>query len=256
MRRGESGPRAFQAPVDVHASADGQVYMFKSRQDQSAVSSDEEEDDEEEEVSGMEMRTRAPLDQDRPLNVELLEKEVLDGDNLNNLALKYGCKVADLKRVNNLMHEQDLFALKSIKIPVQKHSFLMEEFLDVHEEASPAVRGHPSGRARSQQHLPEVTDFLMEVDNDIEKLIQDSGDHSFFSFSKEKQRFAKKAQGLMCPGADWGIHWWNAVIAMFLIVIVLPLFYVIYFKTKSSEEALAGHTLQPASASNSTGKDV
>ncbi|KAM9807959.1 lysM and putative peptidoglycan-binding domain-containing protein 4 [Neosynchiropus ocellatus] len=255
MRRGENGPRAFQAPVDVHASADGQVYMFKSKQDESAVSSEDEEDEEEEEVTGMAVRTRAPLDQARPPNMEFLEKEVLDGDNLNNLALKYGCKVADLKRVNNLMQEQDLFALKSIKIPVQKHSFLMEEFPDAREGASPAVLGSPSGRARSQQHLPEVTDFLMEVDSDIERLIQDTGDRSFFNFSARKRMFAEKAHGLMCPGADWGIHWWNAVIAMFLIVIVLPLFYVIYFKTKSGEDTLAGHALQPTS-SNSTGKDV
>lgn len=81
MRRGEHVPQAFQAPVDVHASADGQVYMFKRRPNESAASSDDEE------LSVMEMRPRVFQEQ------ELLEREVLDGDNLNKLALQYGCKV-------------------------------------------------------------------------------------------------------------------------------------------------------------------
>lgn len=89
MRRGEHGPQAFQAPVDVHASADGQVYMFKRRPNESAVSSDDEE------LNLMEMRPRVyqEQEQDRLRNVQLLEREVLDGDNLNKLALQYGCKV-------------------------------------------------------------------------------------------------------------------------------------------------------------------
>jgi len=33
MRRGDPLPGAFQAPVDVHASVDGQVYMFRHRQE-------------------------------------------------------------------------------------------------------------------------------------------------------------------------------------------------------------------------------
>lgn len=89
MRRGEHVPQAFQAPVDVHASADGQVYMFKRRPNESGASSEDDE------LSVMEMRPQAVQEQkqDRLRNVQLLEREVLDGDNLNKLALQYGCKV-------------------------------------------------------------------------------------------------------------------------------------------------------------------
>lgn len=235
MRRGEHSSRAFQAPVDVHASADGQVYMFKRRPNESTVSSDDEE------LSVMEMRPRVYQDQDRLRNIQLLEREVLDGDNLNKLALQYGCKVADIKRVNNLMQEQDLFALKSIKIPVQKHSFLTETYADLsdpqeempHSSPTPVM---PQDRARAQPHLQEVTDFLMEVDHDIEKLIQTTNDQDedFLDNSEKQQRFGFRGHRLTSHGADWGIHWWNAVVAMLLIGIVLPLFYVIYFKTKDN----------------------
>ncbi|XP_071355869.1 lysM and putative peptidoglycan-binding domain-containing protein 4 [Trachinotus anak] len=237
MRRGEHVPQAFQAPVDVHASADGQVYMFRRRPNELAISSDEEE------LGVMEMRPRIfqEPEQERLRNVQLLERKVLEGDNLNKLALQYGCKVADIKRVNNLMQEQDLFALTSIKIPVQKHSFLTETYTDLsdpqeempHSSTTPV---RPQDRTRAQPHLQEVTDFLMEVDNDIEKLIQTTNDQDedFLDHSEKEQWFGFRRRGLSSHGADWGIQWWNAVVAMLLIGIVLPLFYVIYFKTKDN----------------------
>lgn len=93
MRRGEQRPRAFQAPVDVHASADGQVYMFKRRPNESTPSSDDDE------LDVMEMRPRIYQEPDRLRNVQLLEREVADGDSLNKLALQYGCKVKTSLRV-------------------------------------------------------------------------------------------------------------------------------------------------------------
>ncbi|XP_040893365.1 lysM and putative peptidoglycan-binding domain-containing protein 4 [Toxotes jaculatrix] len=257
MRRGEHVPQAFQAPVDVHASADGQVYMFKRRPNESAASSDDEE------LNIMEMRPRIfrEQEQDRLRNVQLLERKVLDGDNLNKLALQYGCKVADIKRVNNLMQEQDLFALTSIKIPVQKHSLLTETYTDLSDPQeemphSSTTRVKPHDRARAQPHLQEVTEFLMEVDNDIEKLIQTTNDQDedFLDNSEKEQRFGFRGQGLASHGADWGIQWWNAVVAMLLIGIVLPLFYVIYFKTKDNSPIEGSDSLHSSvTSSNNSG---
>lgn len=89
MRRGEHGPQAFQAPVDVHASADGHVFYFKRRENESGASSD----DEEHSLMEMKQQVYQEQEQDRLRNVQLLEREVLDGDSLNKLALQYGCKV-------------------------------------------------------------------------------------------------------------------------------------------------------------------
>ncbi len=111
MRRGEHGQRAFQAPVDVHASADGQVYMFKRKPHESALSSDEEE------LNVLEMRPRVYQDQeqDRLRNIQLLEREVLDGDNLNKLALQYGCKVkfSESRLVSAFQQSSNMHSLPS-----------------------------------------------------------------------------------------------------------------------------------------------
>lgn len=85
MRRAEHGSRAFQAPVDVHASADGQIYLFKRRQNESVVSSDEEDQ--------VITDKRPQVCQNQERNIQFLEREVIDGDTLNKLALQYGCKV-------------------------------------------------------------------------------------------------------------------------------------------------------------------
>ncbi|KAM6961452.1 lysM and putative peptidoglycan-binding domain-containing protein 4 [Aplochiton taeniatus] len=237
MRRGEPQPRAFLAPVDVHASADGQVYMFSERQEGSGVSSEDEE------INAMELRTRGRQELDRLGNLQLLEIEVFDGDSLNKLALQYGCKVADLKRVNNLIQEQDLFALKSIKIPVTRHSFLTETNTNLRtpqqgmpNSSTPSSQPQEETGSGARPQVKEYTDFLKEVDHDIEKLIQtsDAREEVFADNPEGSHRFSSRSQRLTGYGADWGIQWWNAVVAMLLIGIILPIFYVVYFKTKDN----------------------
>ena len=53
-----------------------------------------------------------------------LQKE----DTLQSLCMKFGVSVADLKRVNSLLNERDIFALKTIKIPIKPNSVLAFEY--------------------------------------------------------------------------------------------------------------------------------
>lgn len=298
MRRAEQAPRAFQAPVDVHASADGQVYMFPRRTDESAGSSEDEDlgvlelgpfrgqsrvhrrgqgpeselhqgdhldgqvfmlqrrtgepagSSDDEELGAMELRPchrNNYVHNQAHRHGQVLERELQQGDNLNKLALQYGCQVSEIKRLNNLMQEQDLFALKSIKIPVQRHSFLTEEFGDAHTTQDNTAPSPETPRAPPP--VREVTDFLMEVDNDTERLIQE--DEELLEI-RDRQGRPGRGRGVKGHGADWGIHWWNAVIAMLLIGIVLPLFYIIYFKTRPADNGSALN----APSTNSSGTEV
>ncbi|CAG13095.1 unnamed protein product, partial [Tetraodon nigroviridis] len=115
-------------------------------------------------------------------NIQFLEREVLDGDTLNKFALQYGCKVADIKRVNNLIQEQDFYALKSVRIPVQKHSLLEETATNPgnHQDEllpnrSPA-KPQPLDSSRTHRQREEVSDFVMDVGDDTERLIQNLND--------------------------------------------------------------------------------
>ncbi|KAJ3596435.1 hypothetical protein NHX12_002842 [Muraenolepis orangiensis] len=218
MRRLEPAPQAFQAP--------------------------EEEGGEDFRV--LELRPRFhPLQDQMEPDVQLLERELQEGDNLNRLALQYGCKVADIKRANNLFQEQDLFALKSIKIPLTKHSHLAEAHTGLTDPLKeiPTVSAAPTHHAGNDLAPPvlhEVSDFLKEVDHDIEKLIQSTKDRDdMFPDSDFSPRSGGRGRRLVIAGygADWGIQWWNVVVAVLLIGVVLPIFYMVYFKTKASGEA-------------------
>lgn len=156
------------------------------------------------------------------------------------------------------MQEQDLFALKFIKIPVQKHSFLTETFPGQNDPQEEVLRSSPSpaesqDRAPSEPRLQEVTYFVMKADSDIEKLIQTTPDHeedSSESHGRWKTCGFGRRHG-MSHGADWGIQWWNALVAMLLIGVVLPLFYFIYFKTRANG-VVASPTVSVFTVSSST----
>ncbi|NXI31734.1 LYSM4 protein, partial [Sterrhoptilus dennistouni] len=183
MRLHQGRTRPFQAPASVHSFPGRQVFVFPGGRSDSEESSEEE-------LNVMELRPRGKEQQrgntrDRPGDVVLLERELTQEDSLNKLALQYGCKVADIKRVNNFIREQDLYALKSIKIP---------------------------------RPLPEAGK-------------RDAGN-----------------------GADCGIQWWNAVFIMLLIGIVLPVFYIIYFKTQGLVAHTTNTTASNVSAAGLEGK--
>lgn len=56
-----------------------------------------------------------------------IERKIAEGDTLQSLSLLYSCPVSELKRVNNLIRDQEFYALTVVKIPVKKHSFLLEK---------------------------------------------------------------------------------------------------------------------------------
>ncbi|XP_078283424.1 lysM and putative peptidoglycan-binding domain-containing protein 4 [Rhinoraja longicauda] len=268
MMRLRDGPtRSFQAPVDVHTSQDGQLYVFGG----DVASSDESSDDDK---NSIELRLRGRECQWSSVNAEkfnstvVLVREVGDGDNLNKFALQYGCTVADLKRVNNLIKDQDFFALKTIKIPVKKHGLLTE----AQEEAKRRQAVGANGRAdpcpaacAAEGQAPEqnkASGFFEDIDKDIEKLIQ-STDQS--KDRLEEVIYCQKSNGFnsgpLSPksshhGADWGIRWWNAVVIMLLIGVIIPIFYIVYFKIQDPENpvdpTMLTHSAAGSNGTNST----
>lgn len=56
-----------------------------------------------------------------------LEKKLCVDDSLASIALRYGCTVAELKRANNLLTDQEIHGLRTIKVPVKPYSLLTEQ---------------------------------------------------------------------------------------------------------------------------------
>lgn len=92
MRLHEGLTRTFQAPVTVHNYPSSHVYVFRNGQSDPDESSEEEFDIMELRPRGKEQQ-RCNASQEKVGGVVLLERELTEGDNLNKLALQYGCKV-------------------------------------------------------------------------------------------------------------------------------------------------------------------
>ncbi|XP_067633058.1 lysM and putative peptidoglycan-binding domain-containing protein 4 [Eurosta solidaginis] len=65
-----------------------------------------------------------------------IEAKVEGGESLQALALRFHCTVADIKRLNKIDKDNEMYARKVIKIPVTPHSILLETLPIVHKSGS------------------------------------------------------------------------------------------------------------------------
>ncbi|XP_052569314.1 lysM and putative peptidoglycan-binding domain-containing protein 4 isoform X1 [Peromyscus californicus insignis] len=248
MRQKEVLAKTFQGPAVVCRTPNSHVYMFKNGSGDSGDSSEEESHHVALRPRGKERQKNSIQHPQQPGagSMVLLQRELAQEDSLNKLALQYGCKVADIKKVNNFIREQDLYALKSIKIPVRNHGILTE----THQELTPL--GAPSSETRvtlgelseeedatgASVQGNQLTDFFKGIDENIERAVQSDVFHSdSCCVEAADQPLLPATQKPPGDGADCGIQWWNAVFLMLLIGIVLPVFYLVYFKIQATGEA-------------------
>ncbi|NWS77103.1 LYSM3 protein, partial [Crotophaga sulcirostris] len=190
-------------------------------------------------------KLRRGASRERPEGTVLLCRDIRDGDSLNAIALQYCCSVADIKRVNNLINDQDFFALRSIKIPVKKFSVLTETH--VSPKGRPVLRPphcFPDVQEASQPDKFSANEtagnFLKEVDRDIEEIVKcndtkrENLNEVVSALAAQQVCFETDGKTKSCKdpyyGADWGIGWWTAVVIMLVIGIVTPVFYLLYYE--------------------------
>lgn len=162
--------------------------------------------------------------------------------------------MTDIKRANNLLTEQDFFALRSVKIPVRRFSILTETHITgLHKPSSPSgarrlppITSITSLPAESSTDSSSSTDsvegFLLEKDKDIEQLVKSTGpsrtslNEVVSSLTLQQQppvgEVSYKPAQRKDPyyGADWGMRWWTAVAIMLVVGIVTPVFYLLYYE--------------------------
>ncbi|KAL4609504.1 lysM and putative peptidoglycan-binding domain-containing protein 3 [Arapaima gigas] len=245
---GRSQQAAFQPAATAQPANGGHVYTFGN----SLVSENEfsEEDGESYELRprGRE-RLKRSTSRDRMDDIVYLVRDIKEGDTLNSISLQYFCSVADIKRANNLLTEQDFFALRTIKIPVKKFSILRE----IHGSTvlkpglSPGERQvlgvgvpEPGAETSSSSSTDSVGNFLQEKDKDIEQLVKFTdparGSLNEVVSSLKPQRASVDSERRPASrkdpyyGADWGLRWWMAVVIMLVVGIITPVFYLLYYE--------------------------
>ncbi|KAJ0019414.1 hypothetical protein NQD34_006983 [Periophthalmus magnuspinnatus] len=242
-----------QSATMVQPSNGGHTYLFTNSCSENDLS---EEDSENYELRprGRE-RLRRSTSREKMDDIVYLIRDIQEGDTLNSIALQYHCTVADIKRANNLLKEQDFFALRSIKIPVKRFSILTETHMSTPAPSStpPGGRHQPQISASTALPLESSTDssssadsvegFLLEKDKDIERLVKSTNpsqsnlNQVVSSLTLHQQQplleeVEYKPAQRKDPyyGADWGMRWWTAVAIMLFVGIVTPVFYLLYYE--------------------------
>ncbi|KAK7934134.1 hypothetical protein WMY93_005030 [Mugilogobius chulae] len=243
---------ALQSATMVQPSNGGHTYLFTNSCSENDLS---EEDSESYELRprGRE-RLRRSTSREKMDDIIYLVRDIQEGDTLNSIALQYHCTVADIKRTNNLLKEQDFFALRSIKIPVKRFSILTETHsASASSYSPPSARHQPQISPSTALPLESSTDsssstdsvegFLLEKDKDIERLVKSTNPSqsslnqvvSSLSLHQQQPLLAEgeyKSTQRKDPyyGADWGMRWWTAVAIMLFVGIVTPVFYLLYYE--------------------------
>ncbi|KAJ3604247.1 hypothetical protein NHX12_028988 [Muraenolepis orangiensis] len=245
----------FQPATTVQPANGGHAYLFGNNGSENDLSEDDGENFELR-SRGRE-RLRRSASRERMDDIIYLPRDVQEGDTLNSLALHYHCSVADLKRANNLLTEQDFFALRSVKIPVRRFSVLTETYnATALKPSSPSTTWSLSQISPGTSSVPtecstdsssstdSVEGFLLEKDKDIERLVKSTGP-SRSSLNEVVSSLTQQGEPLLegeaaeykpaarkdpYYGADWGMRWWTAVAIMLVVGIVTPVFYLLYYE--------------------------
>ncbi|XP_056425217.1 lysM and putative peptidoglycan-binding domain-containing protein 4 [Hyla sarda] len=261
MRLKKEPSHSFHPPTTIHSSRGSHVYTFTNGSADLDSFSEDELDVTELRARGGELHRQTPS-RERVGDIVLLEHNLTENDNLNKLALQYGCKVADIKRINNFLTEQDMYALKTIKIPVKVHSVLTERYEEASaqgpsEDSIDVVVESGDEASVTVTENRDITQYFREIDQNIEAAAQNQ---ELFSESLDLGTSSHQLSSILAHkdpslGADWGIRWWNAVFIMLLIGIVLPVFYILYYETWKGQEQL--HSASAAvSAMPNTSRDL
>lgn len=167
-----------------------------------------------------------------------------------HVALFFPLQVADIKRVNNFLTEQDMYAVKTIRIPVKVHGIFTEQNKEPNAQTSrsadsPDVVAEPPDDGRDISEDPrDISQYFQEIDQNIEEATQTQEllGESYGSDGLQVAPLPRQKDSYL--GADWGIRWWNAVLVMLLIGIVLPVFYIIYYEKASPFHSTNGTASQ------------
>ncbi|XP_043278438.1 lysM and putative peptidoglycan-binding domain-containing protein 3 [Venturia canescens] len=203
-----------------------------------------------------------------PRKVEVIKVSLKPDDTLQALAVRYRCTISELKRINNIHKENEIFAHRFIKVPVQPFSIFTENLIDYEQPSTSKENGISVGQFGEASTLREdhlknliatpITGSIYQNRgiNDIilnsicEPLVKSTDCESNFIaqnteseqlLSSEDRELSSNLQTstidtFKCSGADWGLSWTHLLGFSLLLVFAGPLIYIFYIAEESPHE--------------------
>lgn len=204
------------------------------------------------------------LNETKPNSLERwMEAQVLPGDTLQAIALRFNCTIAELKKINKIDKDNEIFARRIIRVPITPHSILLETLPKVHSSGNSSPKSVPT--------LMQSTTSVLETQTNLdEKLIvaavssasykddrvshvvlntrnenDDPLEGSSKSYAEDDTRqpllsgeydetlpqprpVRLPASDFSCNGSDCDISWICLLVCILALCFAIPLIYVVY----------------------------
>lgn len=181
---------------------------------------------------------------------QTLEAEVLPNDTLYAISLRFNCTIQDLKRLNKIDKDNEIFAFRVLKVPLTAQNVLLDTLPKVHKSGqnSPKnkekVSGDDTNPMPSKEKLEEKL-LVASVSNAVISKSEDAADHpasrvetSVDDLSSDplldRGQFrgyprtfgAPKNDYLAFHDSDCELNWVVLLICILALCIIVPLIYV------------------------------
>lgn len=172
-------------------------------------------------------------------------------------------QVSELKRINNIHKDNEIFAHRSIKVPVQPFSILTETLNKIPdgEDKNCIYEVENPSTLKDEQILNLITTPIVvapqrsEINNIIlnsileplstnetSENVEDAEDVQLLSPSeREITKNANLNDTFSCSGADWGLSWPQLLGVSLLLGLAGPIIYIFYIADASNHHSSSGH---------------
>ncbi|KAL4712595.1 hypothetical protein ACJJTC_007190 [Scirpophaga incertulas] len=195
-----------------------------------------------------------------------IEAQVQEGDTLQAIALRFYCSVAELKRINHIHKDNEIFARRTVKIPVTPYSILTERLpvsIAQLSESEPSTSTNvssnhtvPQPNGPLQTSLPKNEsstngDYAIDCNavvmnstltpsvipyTDAEEIETVSEGTQLLPNKEKISVEAVVVKELTSHGADFGLKWFHLVCCMIVMGVVIPIVYVLFYLQKPEHE--------------------
>lgn len=201
-----------------------------------------------------------------------IEAQVQEGDTLQAIALRFYCPISELKRINHIHKDNEIFARRTVKVPVTPYSVLTERLPTTQPgfEPIPSTSTHIQLNSSMQELIPSlpssfgqpsvISNNVLSINNgdfavDCNAVVMNStltpslvpytDTESTEPVSEDTQLLPNKqkisveavvVKELTSHGADLGLKWFHLVCCMLVLGVVIPIVYVLFYLPKPEHE--------------------
>ncbi|XP_050464904.1 lysM and putative peptidoglycan-binding domain-containing protein 3 [Cataglyphis hispanica] len=191
--------------------------------------------------------------------IEVINIQVKPEDTLQALALRYRCTISELKRINKIDKENEIYAKPYIKVPVQPFSILTETLSESQNKNITFTLSQEKLAKKEEQLIDFDTISTTESSNiEINTIILNSVCEPLSSFNNanssevlhtehdrllndmDSTEIAESCETdiFKCSGDNWGLSWMQLLVFSLLLSfagpIIIYILYIAEYSTKTN----------------------